>query len=204
MEIKTIKLKNKNNTNIFLADTDRGVFELHSEIIVKHNLKTGEFSDDLFFVAVNESDILIATEKSMKYISSKLKTEKQIKDYLYKQNYHANVVNPVIEKLKEYNLINDQHFAKSYINSNKNYSANKLKQKLSAFGIKLDTLDDVFADTDVDDLSSCKTHAQKFLKNKVQDKSSYEKLVRHLLSKGYNYDTIKSTLNFLKLEVNDY
>ena len=85
MIIKSIKLKNKNNTNIFVAETENGQFDLHSEIIVKNNIKLGQIDEDIFFKAVLESNILIATERAMKYISTKLKTQHQIKDYLYKQ-----------------------------------------------------------------------------------------------------------------------
>ena len=82
MEIKSFKLKNKNNTNIFLVLTDCGEFELHSEAIVKHNIKKGEVADEVFQAALAESSALIATEKATKYLASKLKTEQQIKDYL--------------------------------------------------------------------------------------------------------------------------
>lgn len=198
MEIKSIKLKSKNNTNIFVAETDGGFFDLHSEVIVKLGIKTGVVADDVFKTAVLNSQILIATEKAMKYIASKLKTQQQVKDYIYKQGYHADVVNPVVAKLDEYKLLNDAQFVKSYIASNKNFSANKLKQKLLAFGVKSALVEEFLPE--VNDFSSCKSHAQKFLKNKPQDAATYQKLVRHLLNKGYGFETIKAVLNQLKLQ----
>ena len=200
MEILTNKLKNKNNTNIFVASTEKGQFDLHSEIIVKNNIKAGQIDEDLFFKAVLESNILIATERAMKYISTKLKTQHQIKDYLYKQGYNSNVVNPVLAKLNEYHLVDDLQFAKSYIASNKNFSNSKLKQKLIGFGVKTDILDELLAD--LDDAPTCQKAAQKFLKNKQIDEKTIQKLIRHLQSKGFNYETIKSVLNELKL--NDF
>ncbi len=197
MNILTLKLKNKNNTNIFVAETEKGQFDLHSEIIVKNNIKTGQVDEEIFFKAVLDSNILIATEKAMKYISTKLKTQQQIKDYLYKQGYNSTVVNPVLEKLNEYNLINDYQFAKSYIASNKNFSSNKLKQKLIGFGVKADIFDELL--TEFNDIPTCKKTTEKFLKNKQIDEKTIQKLVRNLQSKGYNYETIKSVLNELKL-----
>ncbi len=198
MEIKALKLKNKNNPNVFVVLTDCGEFELHSEPIVKHAIKKGEVADDVFNLAVAESSALIATEKATKYLANKLKTEQQIKDYLYKQGYHKSTVEAVLNKLKEYGLINDAYFAKSYIASNKNFSTNKLKQKLISFGVKQDVLSEFLLD--VDDYPSCKIHAQKFLKNKEINKQTIEKLTRNLASKGYNFETIKRVFNDIKLD----
>lgn len=201
MEIKSFKLKNKNNANVFLVATQNGEFELHSEAIVKHNIKKGEVADEVFAVAQGESAVLIATEKATKYLASKLKTEQQIKDYLFKQGYHKPTVEAVLNKLKDYGLINDAYFAKSYIASNKNFSANKLKQKLMGFGVKPDTVAEMLSE--IDDLPTCQAHAKKFLKNKEINTQTMEKLTRHLASKGYNFDTIKRTLSALKFDLDE-
>lgn len=199
MEIKSIKLKSKKNANVFSVLTDVGEFELHSEPIVKHGIKKGELADDVFKQAQEESAVLIATEKATKYLASKLKTEQQIKDYLYKQGFHKNTVNEVLNKLKTYGIINDAYFAKSYIASNKNYSTNKLKQKLISFGVKPEDMAELL--TEIDDIPSCKIHAQKYMKNKECCKENLEKLIRHLAGKGYSFDAIKKVLNDLKFEL---
>ena len=54
-----------------------------------------------------------------------------------------------------------------------------------------------------EDFDGCLISARKFLKNKPQDKSTYEKLMRRLIGQGYNYETIKSVLNQLKFECDD-
>ena len=129
MEILSINLKSKRNTNIFIVSTDAGEFEMHSDIIVKNNIKLGLINDNYFFESVNESAEIIAFNLCVKYISSKLKTERQIKDYLYKHEYHKNIVDAVVEKLKNYKIIDDKMYAETYIRSNSNFSKNKVKQK---------------------------------------------------------------------------
>ncbi len=198
MEIIGLKLKNKRNSNVFICSTDIGEFELHSDIIVKSGIKVGEFNEEKFNQAVKESGEVIAFNLATKYISSKLKTEKQIKDYLYKHEYHKNIVDVVINKLKEYKIIDDKNYAESYAKSNPNFSKNKLKQKLFMSGVKADVVDESLLD--VDDNESCLKHAEKFLRNKVVDKTVVEKLIRRLQGLGYNWDTIKSTLRALECE----
>ena len=201
MEIYSLKLKSKNNANVFICATDCGEFELHSDIIVKANIKIGSVEDEKFYQAVQESSEIIAFNVAMKYISSKLKTEHQIKDYLYKKEYHKQTVDVVIEKLKEYKIIDDKMYAESYAKSNPNFSKNKLKQKLFLSGVKSQIVDESL--TEIDDETSCKKNAEKYLKNKIVDKATLEKLIRRLQGMGYNWETIKSTLNQLKCEIEE-
>ncbi len=198
MVIKSIKLNNAHNTNIFRVLCESGEVLLHGDIIVKFKIGVGEVEDKVFAQAVSESNTLIASEKIMKYISNKLKTKQQIKDYLYKQGYHKETVNSAIEKLENYGLIDDKKYAISYMHSNPNYSKNKLKQKLIALGVKQEILNEIL--TDVNDSETCIKHAEKFLKNKEFNEKTKEKLIRHLASKGYGFDTIKSVLYSLNLD----
>lgn len=202
MEILNLKLKSRNNPNVFIVHTDSGEYEFHSDVIVKAGIKIGNVDDEKFFECEKESSVIIAFNLATKYISSKLKTEQQIKDYLYKKNYHKQTVDAVVEKLKDYKIIDDANYAESYVKSNPNFSKNKLKQKLFASGVKSNVVDESL--DMIDDFTSCKKNAEKYLRNKVIDKPTVEKLIRRLQGMGYTWDTIKSTLNFLKYETEEY
>ena len=202
MEIFKLRLKSKTNANVFICETDNGEFELHSDIIVKAGIKVGEFDDQKFFDSVQESENIIAFNLATKYISSKLKTEQHIKDYLYKKNYHKSTVDFVIEKLKNYKIIDDKIYAESYAKSNPNFSKNKIKQKLFSVGVKSNVVDESLLG--INDEESCKKNAEKYLRNKVVDKQTIDKLIRRFQGMGYTWDTIRSTLNKLKCEIEEY
>ncbi len=201
MIITNLSLKSKNNPNIFIASTDEGAFILHSDIIVKNGIRLGEVSNEIMEASEQESAEIIAFNIAVKYISSKVKTEQQIKDYLYKKEFHAPTVNVVISKLKEYGVINDEMYAESYIRSNTNFSKMKLKQKLYTFGVKKDLIEDVT--NDVDDYSSCLHNARKYLKTKERTRDIVEKLTRRLSSMGYTWDTISKVLRELRVELEE-
>lgn len=201
MEIISFKLKSKTNANVFLVTTSEGEFVLHSDIIVKHKIEKGVVNDNIFLDSVKESEVLIGLNLCLKYISSKLKTEKQIKDYLYKKEFKKPAVDEILEKLKEYNVINDEIYAETYAKSNPNFSKNKIKQKLMSVGVKSDITEN--ATFEVDDFTSCLKHAQKYMRNKVADKQTTEKLIRRLQGMGYNWDAIKHALNELKCEMEE-
>ncbi|MBE5741063.1 MAG: hypothetical protein E7351_00815 [Clostridiales bacterium] len=198
MKILSLKVKSKNNPNIFIAETDGGEVELHSEVIVKYGVGVGEIDDKDFVEYVDDSAEIIGANLCMKYISSRLKTEKQIKDYLYKKSYTTRIINRIIEKLKNYSVIDDSEFADSYIRSNQNFSKNKLKQKLASFGVGASLIEEKL--TDVDDMDSCVSHAEKFLRGKMMTREVKEKLYRKLVNLGFGYDVIKRVINKFDFE----
>ena len=202
MKILSLKLKSKKDANVFVASTDIGEYDLFSEIIVKYSLGNGEIDDETFKKTVKESMEKIAFNVAVKYASSKLKTEKQIRDYLYKKEFKKATILPVIEKLKEYGVIDDKIYMESYIKSNPNFSKNKLKQKLIMSGISKDLIDEKL--NDLEDEDSCLTNAKKFLKNKIMDKKTREKLIRRLTYLGYSWDSINSVLKTLNFDEENF
>lgn len=202
MKILSLKLKSKKDANVFVASTDIGEYDLFSEIIVKYSLGNGEIDDEKFKRAVKESMEKIAFNVAVKYASNKLKTEKQIRDYLYKKEFKKATILPVIEKLKEYGVIDDKIYMESYIKSNQNFSKNKLKQKLIMSGISKDLIDEKL--NDLEDEDSCLTNAKKFLKNKIMDQKTREKLIRRLTYLGYSWDSINSVLKTLNFDEENF
>ena len=202
MKILSLKLKSKKDANVFVASTDIGEYDLFSEIIVKYSLGNGEIDDEKFKRAVKEGMEKIAFNVAVKYASSKLKTEKQIRDYLYKKEFKKATILPVIEKLKEYGVIDDKIYMESYIKSNPNFSKNKLKQKLIMSGISKDLIDEKL--NDLEDEDSCLTNAKKFLKNKIMDQKTREKLIRRLTYLGYSWDSINSVLKTLNSDEENF
>ncbi len=200
MNIFSIKLA-KRSANVFMAETDSGEYMLHSDILVKNNIRVGSVDDSIFFDSVEESAVLIGYNLALKYIGASIKTEKQIRDYLYRKEYHKDPIDQIIMKLKEYKIIDDKTYAEIFVRSNPNYSRRKLKQKINNNGIKSDLVD--IATENVDDTDSAMRHAEKFLRNKEATKENIDKMIRRLSYLGYNWDSIRQVLNRLKYDTED-
>jgi len=198
MLIEKINLKSSRNPNIFIVVIDGENYILHSEIIVKYGLATnGEINQDKLLEVVFESDVMIATNLAMNYVSSKLITAKQLKDYLRGKGYKSNVISKVVDKFNEYGVLNDENFATSYVNI-KQHSLSKraLEQKLMQKGVNKDIASSCLEE--FDDLEVAIKTAEKFMKNKVYSEENITKLLRHLSYKGFDYETINKVLNKLK------
>ena len=170
MIINSFNLKSKNNSNVFLVSTNSGDFILHSDVIVKYGLLLGENDDKIFKSACEESEVLIATVVVNKYLNSRIKTEKQLKEYLSKKGFGKSAVEQVIDKLKEYKIIDDSEYAKAFIRSNANNSKLRLKKKLSQSGVDKKFIEQELEN--VDEFESCFNSAKKYLKSKDINKDS--------------------------------
>lgn len=198
MLIKKISLKSSRNPNVFVVNIDNQEYILHSEIIVKYGIATNtKIAEDKLKEVVFESDVMIATNLAMNYMSSKLITTKQLKDYLYGKGYKSNVITKVVEKFNEYGVLNDESFATSYV-SIKQHSLSKraIENKLMQKGVNKDiakTCLEEFDDTEVAIYT-----AHKFMKSKEFTEENIAKLMRHLSYKGFDYETINKIIYKLK------
>jgi len=198
MLIEKISLKSSRNPNIFIVEIDSQQYILHSEIIVKYCISTNsEIEQSKLDEVVYESDVMIATNLAMKYISSKLITTKQLKDYLKGKGYKINVITKVIDKFNEYGVLNDENFASSFVSvKQQSLSRRAIEQKLIQKGVNKDVTASCLED--FDDSEVAIRTAEKFMKNKIYNEENINKLLRHLSYKGFDYETINKTLNNLK------
>ena len=198
MLIEKISLKSNRNSNIFIVQIDGEQYILHSEIIVKYGLFTnGEIDTDKLQEVVFESDVMIATNLAMNYVSSKLITTKQLKDYLRGKGYKSNVVSRVVDKFNEYGVLNDENFANAFVSIKQNsLSKRALEQKLMQKGVNKDIAKTCLEE--FDDESVAIRTAEKFMKAKEYTEENITKLLRHLSYKGFDYETISKTIGYLK------
>ena len=195
MLIEKISLKSNRNSNIFIVQIDSEQYVLHSEVIVKYGLCTnGQIDEGKLQEVIFESDVMIATNLAMNYVSSKLITTKQLKDYLRGKGYKSNVISRVIDKFNEYGVLNDENFANAFVSVKQNsLSKRALEQKLMQKGVNKDIAKTCLEE--FDDYNVAIRMAEKFMKNKEYTEENINKLLRHLSYKGFDYETAKSALN---------
>lgn len=167
---------------------------LKSETIVKNGIKIGSFFSKSEIDKIKlEDEKLIAFDKALNYLSA-IKSEKQVKDYLFTKGFNKPTVDYAISKLKEYNYLNDELFAKIFI---ENYKTKKgirwLRFELEAKGISKEIIDKFLVDV-AEDEDILLNLAQKYLKNKELNKKTASKLSAHLLSKGFSFASVNGTI----------
>ena len=92
--------------------TSSGEITLYEDVIIKNNFLLKKEIDLPFLEKIlDENTYYEAYDLSLSYIETKLRTEKEISDYLEKKGFNYDVIKHAINKLKEIGLLNE----KSYI-----------------------------------------------------------------------------------------
>ncbi|MBE7081083.1 MAG: hypothetical protein E7372_00805 [Clostridiales bacterium] len=160
------------------------------ETAVKNRIKLGqEVEIEKLEQLVLESEQHEALTKATDYISKNLKTKRQVKEYLLKKGYSEQVVWHCIDKLKEYNYIDDAEYSKRYIESVSKRQGRRLTEyKLMMKGVKKEDIESAYLETEDTGNESAKLIAQKHLGNKPITKENLAKTYRYLIGKGFTYD----------------
>ena len=200
-EITKIEVQQKDKTRANLYLDDDFFCGISIELVVKHQLKKGMEIEECFLQnIVLEDEKSKVMNKAVNYISSTLKTEKQIRDYLKKKEYNPLTIDYVIDMMKEYKYLDDEAYAKAFINTySSKYGDFKLKAALKSKGVSDSVVDNVFSEM-IDRESSIEKVALKYLKNKEINQQTLFKLSNFLRSRGYGYDEIQSYIGTLKQE----
>ena len=196
----SIQTKNKKRCNIFV---DNEFFTAVSvETVLKNRLKVGQFIDakDIQQI-VYENDRSEALSKSIEYVSKSLKTKRQVKDYLIRKGYPEEIAWYCIDKLKEYNYVDDKEYSKRYIESvSKGQGRRLIEYKLMMKGVKKEDVESAYSQTDIDANSNAKNVAEKYLRNKVIDNETLAKAYRYLIGRGFNYEQASYAIKSFKKE----
>lgn len=189
--------KNKDRVNIYLD----GEFALGCslEIALNNHLKENvEITEDKLKSLVFENEKSVALNKAVTLIGKNLKTKKQLKTYLKGKGYDDQIINYVLEKLIEYNYINDLNYATIYVRSVKHkYGKLKIENELKLKGINESDINLVLQEFESDE-ESVRGLAEKYLKNKEITQENLSKLYRFLISKGFEFDLVSNVVKSFK------
>ncbi|MBQ4098504.1 MAG: RecX family transcriptional regulator [Clostridia bacterium] len=202
--ITDIKPQQKTPTrcNIYLNNNFYCGLEL--ETVMKFRLKVGqEIDTDKLDEIQCDSERLKATEKALNFLSNRAKTKKQVKEYLQKKGYTEKTVSAVMEKLIEYKYVSDENYAEDYVRV---YSSKKGKRliamELKQRGVLEDDMRLALDSIENEEESALKI-AEKYIKNKEKSRENLLKCYKYLISKGFDYDLAKQTVERIKTDEDD-
>lgn len=130
--------------------------------------------------------------KVMKFIVFKKRTEQEVRNK-FANSIEENMLEDIIEYLKEANYLNDKEYIEKTINNFKvlkNLSLKEVKHKLLAKGLSKSDIEDYFYENKEELEEYEKKSAQNIFYKKQNDMEK-EDIKQYLLKKGYSYDNIK-------------
>ncbi len=210
----TTQQKNQDRFNVFM-DYGKGkgeefAFSVDSDVLIKFQLKKGMELDDFSFLEIQyQDDIRKAYHLAVNYLARRMRSEKEIKDYLVQKEVDEPVIKEVIYKLTSQKYINDQDYAFAYVRTQANTTdkgTNVVKMELKEKGVSEDILIRALEEFPLEQqIEKAMKLTEKFYQKNAKDslKVQKQKLEQLLLRKGYTYEIINIAVKETDIEKQD-
>ncbi len=211
--------KNQNRYNIYLDG--KFAFGVDEDTLVEQRLIVGkELDEELLEKVLFESEVGALMARMYGLLSVRMRSEKEIRDYLRNLSFKRKlkdkdelsevVIESLIKKLKEKDLINDERFAREWIEArrnSKNKGINAIKAELYSKGISREVIESkldprLFGDDTTLGWSEENEEdlATKALEKKVKnilllkDVKEKQRILGFLMRKGFSYEIAREAI----------
>ena len=203
--IQKCKYKTDSYTITIVNDANEPIELLLSmDIILAEQLNINtNISDEQFNKIKSKQRLIDIKRLAYDYVSRRKRTIKQVKDKLKENNYNEHEIAKAISFLKEFNLLDDVAFAKSYIKDTlltKKYGKNKLLLLLLKNGINKEIATEVieeyyskeYSENIIQQLANKKY--QQLIKKHNDPQKIKHSLFNHIISKGFSFEEAKTII----------
>jgi regulatory protein len=208
----TTQQKNKERFNIFVDEGkgEKYAFSVDEAVLIKFQLRKGMELDGFFLTEIQyEDDIRKAYNMAIKYLARVMRTEHEVRSYLKEKEVEDPVIQEVIVKLYQYQFLDDEQYAISFVRTKKNTTDKGpvvIKRELNEKGVKEPFIQKALKEYTFDEQvetahSICK---KEVTKNKSDSELILkQKLEQKLIRKGFSFDIIAEVTSNIELKTDD-
>jgi len=200
--MKIIKFTKKKDGMYSLLLEDDDVILVHEDLILKYGLLLSkDISSDVRDKIEGENLNYTAKTVVLKYITTRFRSEKEVREHLKKKGVDKDIIDIVVDSLKKENYINDELFTDMFINDKINLTMegpSKIIKELNELGIRGDIIIDKM-DKYTDDIEIEKIN--KIIDKQIKsnhNKSNFilkNKIHNYLVNNGYSSTLSSQCLN---------
>ena len=201
--MKITKFKKSSGSKYILELENGKSLLLYEDTLIKYNLL---YSKDIDISILNElleyNDYASCYNDALKYISKKMHAIKEVKEYLLKREYNENIIQECISRLISNKLINEEQYAKAYVNDRFYLSKDgpyKIIRDLENLDIDSNIINNSIKCIS---LSEVEEKIKKYINKKKNNNSKYsnnmlnKKITDELINLGYDIEIINKYLSF--------
>ncbi len=192
--------RQKNNEKRFSVYIDgKFSFGVTDIDLLYYKLRIGEaLSEEKYREIVCNNAYIKARDTALRFLGYRMRSRREVSDRLKKDDFSEEIRERVLSFLEEYGYIDDEAFAKAYIEEKKRlkgYGGIRLKQELIMKGISREIIDGLSEELESDDIDIIKKAIEKKLKGgSVSDRKELQRLYGYLMRKGFPYEKCKEAL----------
>lgn len=204
--MKIVKYKKiaSNKYKIFLENNS---IVLYENVILKYKLLLKKEINEDELIEINEENFRESIyDSALRYISVRIRSKKEVKEYLLKKKYELNDINEAIIKLEKNNLIDDNYFCKCFVKDKINLSCcgiDRIKNDLLKYGIEEELIESELNNIDInifiEKLGNVISKEIK-LNNKLPINKLKNKIINKCLNLGFRLEDINQIINTLNLD----
>lgn len=179
---------------------------VHEDIILKYNMLSNKCIDNELLDKINiDNNNYMAYDLSLKYIKVKLRCESEVRNYLKKKNIEDNLINKVVDKLKNDGYLDSKIYIRSYVNDSLNISnigPLKIRNELIKMGFDNKDIEEEISKINRDELF---TKLNKMIDKKIMQTKNYSgyilkrKITDYFVNRGFELSDIEDILKYKKL-----
>jgi len=157
-------------------------------------------------------DCVSAKRMATKFLNTRRRTEKEVRDKLWKEKFSEKILDEIIDDLKNSGLIDDEAFATAFIHDKritKPVSSRQLTQELRKKGVAKVIIENILSESDQEEgeedraLKVATKKWEQLQARETDEKKRKQKLAAFLGSRGFEYQVIKDVLRKLDAEVEE-
>lgn len=195
MKITEIKQQVKRAGRYSIYLDGKYSFSLGENELLKLGLYSGqELTEEELAEFQDESEYGKWFDRTLNLLSYRMRSEWELRDYLKRKDADPDVIDKILNKLSDTGYVNDEQFAKRWIENRrlmKATSKRRLAQELRQKRISSEIIDQALAEDETDEREVLRELVEKMRRRYPED----IKLMQYLARQGYSYDDIKAALS---------
>ncbi len=198
----TAQKRNRRRVNISL----NGSYAFSLDRLTAAWLRVGrEMSDEEIEKLLLRDEAEVGFSQALNLLSRRSRSVAEMTRYLEGKGYDPTTLKAVLVRLKEEGLLNDDRFARDWIENRSTFrprSQTQLKAELRFKGLEESSIDTAIEESGVDDsalaMAAARKQSHRYLSS---DYETYrKKLGNALLRRGFSYATVSETLRAIWIE----
>jgi regulatory protein len=184
-------------------------FALPAELVVSEQLEVGDVLDEPRVARLLADDERArATNAALTFLGYRARSEREVRDRLRRGRYSQEAIDHAITRLHEWRYLDDEDFARRWVENRSTHrprGRRLLQQELRQKGIAGETVRDVIAESDLDEVAMATSLARQRLPSYAgQDLQTVRRrLGGYLARRGYGFDVVRTALNSALGEADD-
>lgn len=191
--------KNKDRVNVYFDDKFGFGIDLDNFVLL-HLKVDQELTEKEIEDIVKKAEFQKTLDKLLRFAMVRPRSEKEVTDYFRRKKVHESLQDKLLEKLKHLELLDDEKFAKWWVEQRQAFRPKPkriLDQELRIKGVNKEIIQKTLGEENVDEEKMARELIEKksYKWKNLPTREAHQKMSQYLAGKGFGWDIIEKVLS---------